>query len=158
MLSVFAFTAPLASCKKNEDDRIAVTWWNNYVAPTSGTDEENRKNASYNEYYFAKDVIDQFEKDHPNIRVDMVYKGKYNEIANEIKDGISTGNIPSLASGYADNTAVYANQGVALDISSFIDSPKFGFGKKGNSNATYFEHDSADNYVEDTTTAKADFS
>ena len=71
---------------------------------------------------------------------------------------VSTGNIPSLASGYADNTAVYANQGVALDISSFIDSPKFGFGKKGNSNATYFENDSADNYVEDTTTAKADFS
>ena len=158
MLSVFAFTAPLASCKKNEDDRIAVTWWNNYVAPTSGTDEDNRKNTKYNEYYFAKDVIDQFEKDHPNIRVDMVYKGKYNEIANEIKDGISTGNIPSLASGYADNTAVYANQGVALDVSSFIDSPKFGFGKKGNSNATYFENDSADNYVEDTTTAKADFS
>ena len=57
MLSVFAFTAPLASCKKNEDDRIAVTWWNNYVAPTSGTDEENRKNASYNEERLSELIL-----------------------------------------------------------------------------------------------------
>lgn len=158
ILALLAMTSSLASCSKKEGGPITVTWWNNYVTPESKnlTDEEAKGQSTYNEYFFAKDVIAKFEEDHPNIKVNMIYKGSYNEIASEIKSGTGTGNFPSLASGYPDNTAVYADSGIALDVKDLVDDKRYGFGKKGNSEATYDDDDEA-HYVDDSSTSKSDY-
>lgn len=157
ILALIAMASSLASCKK-DSGKITVTWWNNYVTPESKnlTDEQAKGQSTYNEYFFAKDVIAKFEEDHPNIEVNMVYVGPYNVIASQIKSGLSNGNFPSLASGYPDNTAVYAENGIALDVKSLIDDSRYGFGKKGNSEATYDDDDVA-HYVDDSSTSKSDY-
>lgn len=159
LLALCAVTASLSSCTK-KDNRIVVSWWNNYRDPyVDKVDiEASKTNSSYNEYWFAKDVIAKFEEEHPNVRVDMVYKGGYTDIANEIKSGMTTGNYPSLASGYPDNTAVYNDNGISFDVSTLIDDAKYGFGKKASKDANYTDDDDASLYVADDSTAKADFS
>lgn len=152
-------TISLSGCKK-KDNTITVTWWNNYKDPVvDKVDlEESKKSSTYNEYWFAKDVIAKFEQSHPNIKIEMTYKGGYNDIATEIKNGMATGNYPSLASGYPDNTAVYAENGITYDVSSLIDDERFGFGKVGSANATYTTEDDASLYSDDSSTSKSDFS
>ncbi len=111
-----------AEDKKSEgtidpDKQIEVVWWNNYQTPDSSkTEEENRANRNYFEYYYATDLIAEFEKDNPNIHISMEYKGNYTQIYEAIKSGIDSGNIPTIASTYQDNVAYYLEQEVSYDM------------------------------------------
>lgn len=100
--------------------QVEVIWWNNYQIPDDKkTEEENRSNRNYFEYYYATDLIAAFEKEHPNIKVSMEYKGNYTEIYTAIKNGISTGNYPTIASTYQDNVAVYLDNEISYDMTDF---------------------------------------
>lgn len=102
------------------DKQVEVTWWNNYQTPdASKTEEENRKNKNYYEYYYAQDLIAEFEAVHPNIKIDSQYKGNYTKIATSIKDGIATGNFPTIASTYQDNVATYVDNEISYDMTAF---------------------------------------
>lgn len=125
----------LASCGDKTptevyDDTKAVTvqWWNNYKQPTSGTEEENRKNSNYREFYYAEDLIKAFQEEHPNITVKQTYKGSYGDIAKAVKEGISTGNVPHMVNVYGDNVAAFGD--VVLDVSHYVQDKNIGFGKK----------------------------
>lgn len=167
-LSLLALTGLLTSCESGKVDEskwtdagtITVTWWNNYADPAEKNIslEEARTNRTYNEYCFAYDVIQEFEALHPNIKVNMSYKGSYSQIASEIKSGIATGNYPTIASSYPDNVAVYVNNGISYDVKDLIDDSHYGFGKRGKATATYTNQDSDDLYEDDSSTSKDDFS
>lgn len=102
------------------DKQVEVTWWNNYQTPdASKTEEENRKNKNYYEYYYAQDLIAEFEAAHPNIKIDSQYKGNYTKIATSIKDGMATGNFPTIASTYQDNVATYVDNEISYDMTAF---------------------------------------
>ena len=100
--------------------QVEVTWWNNYQTPdASKTEEENRKNKNYFEYYYAQDLIAEFNKVHPNITIHSEYKGNYPEIADAIKKGMDTGNFPTIASTYQDNVAIYVDNEISYDMTAF---------------------------------------
>ncbi len=99
---------------------VTVTWWNNYQTPdTSKTEEENRANKNYFEYYYATDLISKFEAEHPNIKISMQYKGNYTEIYKAISSGMDSGNYPTIASTYQDNVAVYLDNEISYDMTEF---------------------------------------
>ncbi len=103
----------------NSDKQVEVIWWNNYAVPSEGTEEENRKKTTYTEYYYATDLIKAFEAANPNIKITMSYKGNYSKIYSAIKEGMATGNIPTIASTYQDNVAYYLDNDVSYDMSEF---------------------------------------
>lgn len=103
----------------NSDKQVEVIWWNNYAVPSEGTEEENRKKTTYTEYYYATDLIKAFEAANPNIKITMSYKGNYTKIYSAIKEGMATGNIPTIASTYQDNVAYYLDNDVSYDMSEF---------------------------------------
>ncbi len=103
----------------SSDKQVEVIWWNNYAVPSEGTEEENRKKTTYTEYYYATDLIKAFEAEHPNIKITMSYKGTYSKIYDAIKEGMPTGNIPTIASTYQDNVAYYLNGKVSYDMTEF---------------------------------------
>lgn len=100
--------------------QVEVTWWNNYQIPdASKTEEENRKNKNYFEYYYAQDLIAEFEKTHSNIKIVTSCPGGYNDIADAIKKGMDSGNFPTIASTYQDNVAVYVDNEISNDMTAF---------------------------------------
>lgn len=132
-LGILALTSlMLVGCGKTSDKatedkstidpnkQVTVTWWNNYQTPDeSKTEEENRKNKNYYEFYYAKDLIAQFEAAHQNIKIETQYKGNYTKIADAIKNGMSTGNFPTIASTYQDNVAIYVDNEISYDMTAF---------------------------------------
>lgn len=139
MLLVTASLITLASCDTTTT-KTKVIWWNNYQMPTTGTEEENRNKSSYREYYFAEDLIAEFEKEHSDIEVEQVYKGAYsgnNSIASALTAALgSPKDLPNMASSYGDNVAIYNNAGVTLDMSSFYNDSSF---DKSDLNTSYYD-------------------
>lgn len=117
-----------------DGSKVEVVWWNNYQDPyADGTlkadsSEEDiakaKANSNYKEYYYAKDVIDQFSKNekYKNIKVTMMYKGSYTDIAKAATEAIPNGGQPTILSGYQDNVAVYnaLGDGVVFDNSNYV--------------------------------------
>lgn len=145
----------LTSCGSTSN-KTTIVWWNNYQEPeisASLTEEQARASSTYKEYYWAKDLIAEFETAHPNIHVETVYKGSYSNIVTAVKSALNTGDTPNIASGYGDAVATYDAAGASLDMSSFIDDANLGFGKK----SVYNTETKETTYVDDSTTSKADF-
>ena len=120
-LGILALTSlMLVGCGEKKNQQIEVTWWNNYQTPdTSKTEEENRKNKNYFEYYYAQDLIAEFEKAHSNIKIVTSCPGGYNDIADAIKKGMDSGNFPTIASTYQDNVAIYVDNEISNDMTAF---------------------------------------
>src|SRR5574344_618326 len=133
-----------------KDLKATVTWWNNYKDPVADgvAEDEARKKSDYTEYYFAKDAITEFNKIYPNITVETTYKGGYSDIQKAVNTGINSGDIPTLASGYADATYGYSKAGVSFDVSEYMDDAELGFGKT---------IDSDGKVIDDASTTKSDF-
>ncbi len=148
----------LVSCQPTTT-KTTIIWWNNYQVPEisdSQTEEQARAKSTYKEYYWAKDLIEEFEAEHTDIHIETVYKGSYSNIVTAVKSALSTGDTPNIASGYGDAVATYDAAGASLDMSSFIDDANVGFGKKTLPDTSSSEKDAV-KYVEDTKSAKSDF-
>ena len=103
-------------------EKVTIDWWNNYQEPDSTkTDEENRNNSNYKEYYYAKDLIDAFSKEHPNIEVVQSYKGSYSDIVTATSNALATGDQPNIVSCYGDSVAVFrkANEDAVLNMTGY---------------------------------------
>ena len=109
---------------------INLVWWNDYEQPANG--EADRGNAAYNRYFFAQDAIDAFEELYPNVHITQECHNSYGEIATDIQNGLSTGNIPNIASTYPDNVLAYEQAGVVLHAQEYFNDPEVGFGKIAN--------------------------
>ncbi|MFA6754886.1 MAG: extracellular solute-binding protein [Bacilli bacterium] len=123
-----------------------ITWWNNYKVPADGDTEENRKGSTYREYFYALDLISEFNKLYPNIKVETVNKGSYSEIQKAVNTGLNSGDTPNFATCYGDHVAGYSKVYATMDMSGFMDDETIGFGKGADGTST------------DTSTSKDDFS
>ncbi len=74
-------------------------------------------------------IIDSFNKTNPyKITVQGSYQGNYGQISQLVNAGITSGDLPNLVAGYADDAASYAQDGVVVDLQPYISSPKWGLG------------------------------
>ena len=142
----------LASCKINNGSKIediknldtTITWWNNYQEPDN---KEDFNKTSYSEYVFEQEVIAEFNKVYPNIKVNTKCIGNYNEIGKQLNSSLSGGNTPNIASIYGDYVAGYMKAGATLVMDDYISNSDYGFGKSV---------DADGNIIDDASTAQSD--
>ena len=128
-----------------------IVWWNNYEEPELGdnlTEEEARQDSDYREYYYATDLIAEFNEIYPKITVQSTYIGSYSTIQEQVNQGLGGGNTPNIASCYGDHVAGYYNSGATLAMDKYIQDPNIGFGKGV---------DAEGNITDDATTSYDDF-
>ena len=75
-----------------------------------------------------KQFIAQFNKIYPNITIEESPQGGYDDVLDNVKNGIATGAIPTMAYCYEDHVATYLDKRAVLDMSSYINDPVYGFG------------------------------
>lgn len=114
-------TGTTAKTSEEDSGTVTVTWWNNYQDPTQDNvaEETARKSSTYREYYYAKDLIEQFEAANKGVKIQMVYHGSYSDIYTDVKAAIEGSNLPTIASTYQDNVAFYVNEGVSYDMTNY---------------------------------------
>ncbi len=81
-----------------EAEKVTITFWNNYSEdPTGrGTDDDD----SYKAYWHMVDMIAEFEKENPNIKVETKAYKNYSAIATDVDAALKSGNTPSMAVTY----------------------------------------------------------
>ena len=85
---------------------------------------------TFNEKYASviTNFIEEFEEVEPNITVNLVYQGSYNDITRQIITGFSTGNYPDISICYPDHVADYIDYGKAVRLDQdFIDNEIYGW-------------------------------
>ena len=74
-------------------------------------------------------IIDAFNKTNQyKITVQAKYQGNYGQISQLVNAGITSGELPNLVAGYADDAASYAQDNSVVDLKTYIDDPKWGLG------------------------------
>ncbi len=95
-----------------------VIWWNNYQTPdlSKTTEEEARQSSTYREYYYAKDLIEEFQKEYKDITIKMEYKGSYNDIKSAVDAATTAGGLPAMATCYPDSAYPWNEAGAVLNM------------------------------------------
>ena len=111
-------TASEATVDFTKEGEGEVIWWNNYQDPTEDkVDEETaRKSNTYREYYYAKDLIEAFQKEYPNIKITTVYKGSYSNIKQAVDSALTGGGLPCIATCYPDSVYSWNEAGAIQDM------------------------------------------
>ncbi len=60
------------------------------------------------------------------ITVEALAQGSYNDIAELMNAAITSGELPNLVAGYANNAASYALDNVVVDLNAFLNDPTYG--------------------------------
>jgi multiple sugar transport system substrate-binding protein/sn-glycerol 3-phosphate transport system substrate-binding protein len=60
------------------------------------------------------------------ITVEGIFQGSYDPIAELMSAGITSGELPNLVAGYANNAASYYRDGAAVDLTPYINDPTWG--------------------------------
>lgn len=158
VLALGAIMVLAAGCNETNDDsgyvawdaskspkslNTTITWWNNYQEPDSSvTEEAARGQSKYREYFYAKDLIAEFNKLYPNIKVNTVYKGSYNNIQTAVNTGLNSGDVPNIATCYPDHVAGYSKAGATLEMDGFLTDPIIGLGKTIDANGKVIDDQS----------------
>lgn len=157
---IASMSTVLASCNANRADisvdeapeitdvknlTATITWWNNYKVPE---DEATASKTTYAEYFYAKNVIEEFNKVYPNITVKTENKGSYSEIQKACNTALTAGNTPNIASTYGDSVAGYIAADATLVLDNYVTNETYGFGKGV---------DADGNIVDDSSTSFSDF-
>lgn len=73
-------------------------------------------------------LLDRFEKNNPDVKVEYEVKGGYDNLMEAIVSSISNQKYPHIANGYPDHFATYAVSGTILDLNtaSYIKHPEQG--------------------------------
>lgn len=122
LMALIACSSVFAGCSNIGGDEIELLWWNDY---NQGPDGDTSR------YDTVQAIIDEFEKLYPNVTVTQVQYNSYSEIAGQIRNGLSSNVIPSIASVYPDDAATFGD--VVLHASQYFDDEEIGFGKTINS-------------------------
>ena len=117
--------------------KVTVKFWHTFGQTVQ--DALNSKIAA-----FRKLVLDN---DNVDVTVDLKYQGGYDDIAKMISDGYGVENTPTMAVAYPDNVADYidigksANTEFVVNLDSYINDSKIGFGKEAWLGDKYDEED-----------------
>lgn len=72
-------------------------------------------------------LIDNFERENPDIVVDASSQGGYPEIYTKLTSAIASGDVPTMATCYADHVADYLGANAVVDLSSYLTDEELAF-------------------------------
>lgn len=105
-----------------------VTFWENLY------DEDGENGA---EHTMMKEIITEFNKVYPNIKVELKDMGRYWDIDEAITGVLKTPDkLPSMAVCYPDYVVGYLDSGNVLNMDSYMSNDKYGLGVKPVSGST----------------------
>ena len=99
----------LSAC--NKDNRTEVVFWH-----TMGQSNQEKLNA----------MIEQFEKDNPDIKITHAAQGGYTDIESKISKAIPAKTTPTMAFCYPDHVAGYVDANVSVKLNDLISDPEIG--------------------------------
>ncbi|MEP6987322.1 MAG: extracellular solute-binding protein [Chloroflexota bacterium] len=93
-------------------------------------------------------IVDQFNKTNEwGITVTASFQGNYSDISKLVNAGITSGELPNLTAGYANDAASYARDNSTIDLAPYISSAKWGLGATPDINQGLIAADSVDGKV-----------
>ena len=93
-------------------------------------------------------IIDDFNKTNEyKITVTGSYQGNYTDISKLVNAGITSGELPNLVAGYANDASSYALDNSAIDLSPYMSSEKWGLGATPDINQGLVAADTVDGKV-----------
>ena len=115
-ISLAAMTvAGLASCGGQDDGKIKVVFWH-----TMGQ----------NNQAWLNERIEEFNKIYPEVRIEHLAQGGYDDIKDKLSKAIPAGTTPTMAYCYPDHVADYLIAGAVQDMTPYIESTEYGLGVK----------------------------
>jgi multiple sugar transport system substrate-binding protein len=91
---------------------VTITFWHVYGASKSALLDE---------------MIAEFEELHPNVTIDSLSQGNYQDIRDFTKNAIASGGeLPTIVIGYPDHVAEYLKGDAVIPLDDFIKSEKWG--------------------------------
>ena len=112
----------VTACKKDNFNGLTINFWHTFGQTV--TDGVAKKAAE-----FAQKVWDNEEF---SLRINLVYKGGYEDVKGEVEKGFGIGGNPTIAVAYPDHVADYlATDGdYVVNLEPFINDPEIGLGKE----------------------------
>jgi len=93
-------------------------------------------------------IVDQFNKTNEwGITVTASFQGNYGDISKLVNAGITSGELPNLVAGYANDAASYARDNSAVDLTPYMNSAKWGLGATPDINQNLIAADTVDGKV-----------
>jgi ABC-type glycerol-3-phosphate transport system substrate-binding protein len=92
-------------CAPNSEKIVKVSFWHAMADPKDKT---------------LKELINSFEKAHPNIKIDHQYVGNYDVLLQKLMAGIGAENPPDISQVYENWTTRFKDAGVIVPIENFI--------------------------------------
>lgn len=93
-------------------------------------------------------LIADFEKENPDIKITAQSQGGYPEIYQKLSSAIASGDVPAMATCYADHVADYLKSNAVVDINAYLESDTLGFtAEEGSHTEGGKEVYGADDYV-----------
>ena len=101
---------------------------------TSSTQSANDKKPVKIVFWYAvggkvgdatKDLVDKFNSEHPDIKVDAVFQGDYDSAINKLKQSIASKSTPNVMQVYDIGTRFMIDSKAAVPVQKWIDKEKF---------------------------------
>ena len=73
----------------------------------------------------TKDLVDKFNSEHPDIKVDAVFQGDYDSAINKLKQSIASKSTPNVMQVYDIGTRFMIDSKAAVPVQKWIDKEKF---------------------------------
>ena len=131
LLLVLAMALGLAACGGTKSEAAAPATVGNFVVPEGGYDGSAVTVKFYNTMgtnlaTVLEAYIAEFNKIYPNITIESVNVGGYDDVRDQISTEITVGNQPNLAYCYPDHVAMYNLAKAVTTLDSLIDHPELG--------------------------------
>jgi multiple sugar transport system substrate-binding protein len=76
-----------------------------------------------------KKITDDFMAKNPNVKVKLVAQGGYNDLQQKLTAAAKAKNTPTMAQTYENWNTEYIDNGIAADLTPYINDPKYGWTK-----------------------------
>ena len=131
LLLVLVMVLGLAACGAKKDEAAAPATVGNFVVPEGGYDGSAVTVKFYNTMGtnltpVLEAHIAEFNKLYPNITIESVNVGGYDDVRDQISTEITVGNQPNIAYCYPDHVAMYNLAKAVTTLDSLIDHPELG--------------------------------
>lgn len=77
----------------------------------------------------TKKLVDEFNKTHPNIQVEAIYQGSYDDAINKLKQSIQSKNTPHIMHVYDIGSRFMIDSKAVVPVQKWIDNDKFDISK-----------------------------
>lgn len=137
LLTCAFVSAALVGCNNQNEEKKEVTidFWTNFYGDSQTS--------------WINERVKEYKEIEPNVTINWEGKGRYAAIKEAIDQVVNTPDkLPSIAVVYPDYVYNYIEEDVVLDMSSYMNDSKYGFGKTV---------DSSGNVIEESDTKASDF-